>query len=242
MYLENLVFDAVDPQRLGRFWQAALGTTTLTDRPDAFETRLRTPEGPELDLCFQLVAHPSTDAPRVHLDLRGGAAPDAVVEHLVGLGATRQDSASTGAPAVVLSDPEGHAFRVVGEQGAHPDTGPLAAVTIRAADPVNEAAFWADLSGWAAGEGRPGGSAIWLRHPSGHGPVLQFLPEDEPKRGKNQLHLDLRLEPGDEQAEVLEHALAMGATRLVHDWGDLPWIPLTDPAGNELCLLPEHSA
>jgi hypothetical protein len=146
----------------------------------------------------------------------------------------------------VLADPEGHAFRVVGEQGAHVDTGPLAAVTIRAADPVNEAAFWADLSGWVAGGPDEGSSATRLRHslrhPSGHGPVLQFLAEDEPKRSKNRLHLDLRLESGDEPAEVLEHALAMGATRLVHDWGDLPWIPLTDPAGNELCLLPERTA
>ncbi|QGN57082.1 VOC family protein [Nostocoides sp. HKS02] len=241
MYLENLVFDAVDPQRLGRFWQAALGTTMLTDGPDGFETRLHTPDGPNLDLCFQPVAEPSTRAPRVQLDLRGGATPDAVVEHLVGLGATRQGPAADGARAVVLADPEGYPFRVVGEHGAHPDTGPLAAVTIRGSDPVREAAFWADLSGWAAAEAGDAGPSS-LRHPSGHGPVLQFQTEDEPKQGKNRLHLDLRLESGDEQGEVLEHALAMGATRLVHDWGDLPWIPLTDPAGNELCLLPEHAS
>jgi hypothetical protein len=30
MYLENLVFDAADPQRLGHFWAAALGLVTLT--------------------------------------------------------------------------------------------------------------------------------------------------------------------------------------------------------------------
>jgi len=24
MYLENVVFDAVDPQRVGRFWEAAI--------------------------------------------------------------------------------------------------------------------------------------------------------------------------------------------------------------------------
>ena len=40
MFLENLVFDAVEPQRLGRFWEEALGCERLTDEPDAFETRL----------------------------------------------------------------------------------------------------------------------------------------------------------------------------------------------------------
>ena len=34
MFLENLGIDALDPQRLGRFWETALGTTTLTDAPD----------------------------------------------------------------------------------------------------------------------------------------------------------------------------------------------------------------
>jgi len=40
MYLENLVMDATEPQRLGRFWEAALGGERLTDEPDGFETRL----------------------------------------------------------------------------------------------------------------------------------------------------------------------------------------------------------
>src|SRR4051812_38799893 len=38
--LENVVVDATDPQTLGRFWETALGTETLTDEPDGFETRL----------------------------------------------------------------------------------------------------------------------------------------------------------------------------------------------------------
>jgi len=31
MYLENLVFDAVEPQRLGRFWEEVIGGERLTD-------------------------------------------------------------------------------------------------------------------------------------------------------------------------------------------------------------------
>ena len=46
MYLENLVFDAVDPQRLGRFWEAVVGGETLTDEPAGYETRLVVAGGP----------------------------------------------------------------------------------------------------------------------------------------------------------------------------------------------------
>ncbi len=45
MFLENLVIDAVDPLRLGRFWEAALGTTALTQPQDLYETRLVLTEG-----------------------------------------------------------------------------------------------------------------------------------------------------------------------------------------------------
>ncbi len=73
MYLENLVIDAVEPQRLGRFWEAVLGGERLTDEPDAFETRLSAEGGPVLDLCFQRVPEPPFEPPRLHLDILGGA-------------------------------------------------------------------------------------------------------------------------------------------------------------------------
>ena len=72
MYLENLVVDAVEPQRLGRFWEAVLGGERLTDEPDGFETRLAVEGGPVLDLCFQRVPEPAVEPPRLHLDLLGG--------------------------------------------------------------------------------------------------------------------------------------------------------------------------
>ena len=62
MYLENLVIDAVEPQRLGRFWEAVVGGERLTDEPDGFETRLTIEGGPVLDLCFQRVPEPPVRA------------------------------------------------------------------------------------------------------------------------------------------------------------------------------------
>lgn len=112
MYLENLVFDAVDPQQLGRFWEAALSTKVLTDTPEAYETRLTIPGGPVLDLCFQRVAEPAADGSRLHLDLRGDAQQDEVVARLLGLGASPADVGQRDVPWVVLADPEGNEFCV----------------------------------------------------------------------------------------------------------------------------------
>ena len=61
MYLENVVFDAVAPQRLGRFWEAVVGAEQLTDEPDVYETRLTVESGPVLDLCFPQVPDAPTD-------------------------------------------------------------------------------------------------------------------------------------------------------------------------------------
>ena len=74
MFLENIVWDAVEPQRLGRFWEAVVGGERLTDEPDIFETSMIIEGGPVLDLCFPRVAEPSTEPPRLHLDLRAGLA------------------------------------------------------------------------------------------------------------------------------------------------------------------------
>ncbi|MGO1926074.1 MAG: VOC family protein [Brachybacterium tyrofermentans] len=91
MFLENLGIDAMDPLRLGRFWEAALGTTTLTARPDILETRLDIDGIVYLDLCFVRVPAPN-DAPlRLHLDLHGGAQQEETVERLRGLGAMDLD-------------------------------------------------------------------------------------------------------------------------------------------------------
>ncbi len=106
VYLENVVVDATDPQTLGRFWESVLGTETLTDEPDGFETRLTVPDGPVIDLCFQRVPEPPVEPQRLHLDLRGGAEQQPVVERLLALGASPADIGQGQVPWVVLADPD----------------------------------------------------------------------------------------------------------------------------------------
>ncbi|GAA1770536.1 VOC family protein [Nocardioides hankookensis] len=238
MYLENLVFDALDPQRLGGFWEAVVGGETLTDEPGIYETRLAIEGGPVLDLCFQQVTEPASAPPRIHLDLRGGARQAAEVDRLLGLGAERLDIGQGDVPWVVLADVEGNACCVMEERAAYSDTGPIAALPLDSADPDWDAAFWSWLTGWTEVVGPAPRS---LRHPSLRGPLLELCPEPAPKGAtKNRLHLDVRLESGEDPDEVEAAIVEHGGSRLHTNWGDLPWRSYLDPSGNEFCALPAH--
>ena len=234
MYLENLVFDAADPARLGRFWEAALGGEQLTDEPAGYETRLRIEDGPVLDLCFQRVAEPTRPAPRLHLDLLGGPRQAQVVERLLELGARRLGIGQGEVPWVVLADPEGNPCCVMDERPAYAGTGPIAALPLDSADPDRDAEFWSWLTGW--GE-VPGVAPHSLRHPSGRGPLLELCPESAPKGAKNPLHLDVRLERGEDADAAEAGIIERGGRRLEAGWGDLPWRSYYDPSGNEFCVL-----
>lgn len=239
MYLENVVMDAVVPQRLGRFWEAALAAERLTDEPEGFETRLTVQGGPVLDLCFQRVPDPLPAArapgPRLHLDLAPGADQAEVVTRLLALGARPADIGRRDVPWVVLADPEGNPFRVLEPRPGHATTGPLAALPLLCADPDEAAAFWAWLTGWTEVAGDAPRS---LRHPSLRGPFLDLCPQREPKAAaKNRIHLDVRLEPGDEGDEVAAQVAARGGRELHPQWGDLSWRVFQDPSGNEFCVL-----
>jgi hypothetical protein len=240
MYLENLAIDARDALVLGRFWEALLGGVTLTDEKDLFETRITVPDGPALDLCFQNVPEPRLPDPRLHLDVAGGARQAEVVQRALDLGATHLDIGQHDVPWVVLADPEGNPFCVMEERPEYATSGPLAALPLDSADPARDAAFWAELSGW-----QPVSSAMpaALRHPSGRGVLLELChePSPAPPGLKSRLHLDIRLETGDDEDAVVARVVELGGREFDADWGELPWRVVTDPSGNVLCLLPARS-
>lgn len=241
MYLENLVFDAVDPRRLGQFWQKALDAELLTDDPAAgFEIRLHHPGGPELDLCFQPVPEAPSDPVRLHLDLLGGDQQQATVDRLLGLGAHHLDIGQGDVPWVVLGDAEGNPFCVMEEREVYVDTGPIAALPLDSADPERDGELWAWITGW---EPAPGTAPVSLRHRSRRGPLLELCHETEPKSAaKNRLHLDVRLEAGEDPDEVARGIAERGGRELHRDWGDLPWRLYADGSGNDFCVLPAYSA
>ncbi len=240
MYLENLVLDAVDPSRVGPFWEQALGARRLTTSPEGLETRLVVPGGPTLDVCVQRVPQPPTEHVRLHPDLLGGAARDDVVARLLDLGACHLDIGQGDVPWVVLGDPEGNPFCVMEEREVYADTGPIAALPLDSADPDRDVVLWSWLTGWSPGAGA---APQALRHPSGRGPWLELLPESSPgvAGSKNRWHLDIRLEAGDDADQVVAGIEERGGGELHPDWGDLPWRVFADPSGNEFCVLPART-
>jgi hypothetical protein len=58
-----------------------------------------------------------------------------------------------------------------------------------------------------------------------------------PKTGKNRLHFDLTPPvDSDQQAEV-DRLIALGATRIDIGQGEVSWVVMADPDGNEFCVL-----
>jgi hypothetical protein len=110
---EQIIVDAADPRALGRWWAEALGWEVVTDVPEEFEIR---PEKDRLPgLLFVPVPEAKTVKNRLHLDFR----PDdqqAEVARLLALGARHADVGQGEEPWVVLADPEGNEFCVLGER------------------------------------------------------------------------------------------------------------------------------
>ena len=107
---EQVVVDADDPARLGRWWAEALGYVIVHEEPDEVEIRRGPAELP--GLLFTLVPDVKNGKNRLHLDLR----PDdqeAEVERLVDMGARPVDIGQRDVDWVVLADPEGNEFCVL---------------------------------------------------------------------------------------------------------------------------------
>ena len=107
-------------------------------------------------------------------------------------------------------------------------------LVIDANDPRALARFWSEVLGWPITEEDDDGEVL-VPPPDGQpGVELLFVPVPEAKSGKNRLHLDLS--PNDQAAEV-ERVVALGATRVDVGQGDVGWVVLADPEGNEFCVL-----
>ena len=108
--------------------------------------------------------------------------------------------------------------------------------------PSRSADFWEAALGWR--RTHDSDSEVVLEPPEGSledgvAPDLLFLKVPEPKAAKNRLHLDLR--PRDQAAEVARLE-ALGARRVVVGQGEVSWVVLADPDGNEFCVLKPLSA
>ena len=104
-------------------------------------------------------------------------------------------------------------------------------------DPAKIASFWQSALGWR--RTFESDDRVVLEPPAGSpedgvAPDLLFLKVPEGKVVKNRLHLDLR--PGDQAAEVARLE-ALGARRVSVGQGDVSWVVMADPDGNEFDVL-----
>ena len=113
---EQVVIVSHDPVALGRWWTDALRWVVVNDDANEFEIRPSPDRLP--GICFLAVDEAKQQQNRLHIDLR----PDdqgAEVERLIGLGASRVDvGQGEDVPWVVLADPEGNEFCVLGVRRA----------------------------------------------------------------------------------------------------------------------------
>ena len=123
----------------------------------------------------------------------------------------------------------------------------LTEIVVDCHDPVAQAAFWAAALDYHVIRSEDGQVEIapWEREPPDLAeqlrqapsvPTLVFVAVPEAKTVKNRLHLDLRPMNGVHEAEV-ERLLVLGACRADVGQGDVPWVVLADPEGNEFCVL-----
>ena len=105
------------------------------------------------------------------------------------------------------------------------------------ADPARIASFWESALGWRRTWEEE--DQVCLEPPEGSAedgiaPDLVFLKVPEGKAVKNRLHLDLR--PADQRAEVARLE-ALGARRVSIGQGNVSWVVMADPDGNEFDVL-----
>jgi catechol 2,3-dioxygenase-like lactoylglutathione lyase family enzyme len=214
-------FDAVEPERLARFWSGFLGFDTAGG--DGFRIRFLPAEEPK--------AGPN----RMHFDLTSASLEDQreTVARALRLGARHIDVGQLPEEGhVVLADPEGNEFCVIGPGNKFlAGCGFVGALSCDGSQAVGY--FWSAALGWPLVWDQDQETAIQAPH--GGSKISWGGPPVAPKNGRNRVHLDLTAD-GDPLLEV-DRLVSLGATRVADDRDEPGRVAMADPDGNEFCVL-----
>lgn len=232
--LIDLCIDANDPPRMARFWASAL--SWKVDETD-HEISLVPTDGTQFGILFEPVTERKAGKNRIHLDLTSASLEDQkeTVDRLVALGARHIDvGQGPDDEHVVLADPEGNEFCIIEPTNNFLSTcGRFGSITCDGTRDVGY--FWSEALGWPLVWDQDEETAI--RAPDGTGPFITWGPPLVPKIGKNRFHLDIAPPADvDQQAEVAR-LVSLGARRIDIGQGDVDWVVMADPDGNEFCVL-----
>jgi Glyoxalase-like domain len=107
-------------------------------------------------------------------------------------------------------------------------------------DPAALARFWASALNWVIADESDEEVDVWpdgYAYPDPVAVPLVFVPVPEAKTGKNRVHLDLASTSAAHQADLVARLRDLGATPADIGQGNVPWVVLADPEGNEFCVL-----
>ena len=234
-HLVALCFDANDPLRVGRFWADLLGWELADFGHDGVVLL------PSDDTGFRIGFLPTQEQKasknQMHFDLTSASLEDqeGTVARALELGGRRIDiGQGPEEEHVVLADPEGNEFCVIEPGNSFlADCGFVGALACDGSQAVGY--FWSEALGWPLVWDQDQETAI--RSPHGGPKITWGGPPFDPKTGKNRLHFDLAPPAdGDQRAEV-ERLVSLGATRVDIGQGDVSWVVMADPDGNEFCVL-----
>jgi predicted enzyme related to lactoylglutathione lyase len=231
-----LCIDANDPLGLARFWSGVLGWEVTDDVEEGVVTLM-----PDDDTGFQIdiaqTQEQKSGQNQMHLDLTSTSLDDQqeIVARALGLGARHIDIGQLPEEGqVVLADPEGNEFCVIEPGNSFlADTGFIGAINCDGSQEVGY--FWSEVLGWPLVWDQDQETAI--QSPLGGTKISWGGPPVNPKRGKNRLHLDIAPPAdGDQQAEV-DRLVSLGATHVDIGQGEVSWVVMADPDGNEFDVL-----
>ncbi|MBV8690642.1 MAG: VOC family protein [Actinobacteria bacterium] len=235
LHLVALCIDAKDPVRLAQFWARAL-RWEVGETEDGVVSLVPT-DGTRFRIDFAPVPEPKVGKNPIHLDLTTATIDDqrGSVDELLALGARHVDvGQGADEPHVVLADPEGNEFCVIEPQNSFLATcGRLGSITCDGSPAVGY--FWSEALGWPLVWDQDEETAI--RAPDGTRPFITWGPPVPPKTAKNRLHLDIAPPAGGDQRAEVDRLIALGASRLDIGQGDVDWVVMADPDGNEFCVL-----
>jgi catechol 2,3-dioxygenase-like lactoylglutathione lyase family enzyme len=232
---DAVCFDSNDPGRLARFWGGLLRWEPVDDPRGA--VALAGSEEAGFSLRFRPTDQPKTLPNRMHFDLTSASADEMqeTVARALSLGATHIHIGQRPEEGhVVLADPDGNEFCVIPPGNSFlAGCGFVGAVNCDGSQEVGY--FWSEALGWPLVWDQDQETAI--QSPRGGPKMAWGGPPLMPKPSKNRLHLDLATPGGGDQQAEVARLVSLGAKRIDVGQGDVDWVVLTDPDGNELCVL-----
>ncbi len=234
-HLIALVFDANEPLRLGRFWAGVLGRE-LGEDPDGGNV-LRPVDDTGFRIEFFPTREQKTGPNQMHFDLTSSSLEGQQQTVARALELCARNIVVCQRPEeghLVLADPEGNEFCVIPPGNDFlADTAFIGALSSDGTQEVGY--FWSEALGWPLVWDQDQETAI--QSPGGGTKIAWGGPPVAPKTGKNRLHLDIAPPADVDQQTEVDRLVSLGATRIDIGQGDVRWVVMADPDGNEFCVL-----